>query len=1032
MRNRCPWVLPFRTSRRSPDEEHGQILVLFALALVVVLGVAALVVDLGLLRSDRVRLQNALDAGALAGVQSMPAGASTISTVAATAIKYAQDNFPGLAAPAPTYRCLIGVDAAGLPRLSDMPSACNVSLAANSSQWRCTATACWAPCNPATTATDICNTIQLTASTTRNYGFGNAIGVSSGSTGATTAVACNGLCGASPTVPLDLVIIADRTISMGTTFKDGADIASLRAGARAVLDAYNPTVQRVAFGTVGPSSIYLPSAADASNSPAPACLGAPQVSTMAMEFGASTGVAHGTADSATNISHATPARLGTPVTNSASSGSSLTLAPSSAMLGTSNLLVATVSVTGVSTISTSQTGWTKVTNTSTSGSNNYITTSTFYRAAPSSSTTYTFTWTSGSSNRAAAIMTAYSGVDLTGIESSASAASTSSNSTTVAPGPITTANDDELVIGSYGIAYGSTSSGTNVFNSPSGLTEFSEKYVQNSGGPSVMLADTVLASHGTLATSRTGADLSSRSASGRWAATLLAFKPLPTVSATITIATPTTSGSGQEVYLATIAWASTSGSVTASTGWVAIKTTNAGTSSFPISVSTFYHVVGSEPATYSFTRPSTVNSIGTIVEYDGVDTRSAGANVLDPATASFKTASNTTSIAGSAIVTTVDDTQVIEVFANNAAAGSSSSGFTVPSSPSGIAEAADVSFNGTTAGPTVAVDDFQLASHGTASTPSVTGKSGYMVSQTFGLRAFPVDVYSIDTTSADALASWIPLGFSGLDTDSPALTTAGARGHAEAYSSNGSYVPGSYLAQGIACFDANTTAHSTGTNLATPLDMAVKYLQTYGRSGARKGIILETDGTPMACPSTPGSAICAKFTSAAAQTSADAAKAAGITLFTIGYGSADATLLGNMASTKAGSSTCAAAENLDGDTFFCAPTAADLENVFGAAAAALASGPHLVQIYPQPIVSSITPTTGSKAGGTTITVTGTGFTDAYQVTVGGTGTTFTIASDTSMTVRIPAAAATGAVDVLVTSPGGTSKSVAGDRFTYGP
>jgi large repetitive protein len=83
-----------------------------------------------------------------------------------------------------------------------------------------------------------------------------------------------------------------------------------------------------------------------------------------------------------------------------------------------------------------------------------------------------------------------------------------------------------------------------------------------------------------------------------------------------------------------------------------------------------------------------------------------------------------------------------------------------------------------------------------------------------------------------------------------------------------------------------------------------------------------------------------------------------------------------------------------------------------------------------PVVTSITPTSGSVAGGTTVTITGTGFTSASTVRFGTTaGTSMTFVSDTQITIRSPARAA-GLVDIRVTTVGGTSAIVAADQFTY--
>jgi hypothetical protein len=83
-----------------------------------------------------------------------------------------------------------------------------------------------------------------------------------------------------------------------------------------------------------------------------------------------------------------------------------------------------------------------------------------------------------------------------------------------------------------------------------------------------------------------------------------------------------------------------------------------------------------------------------------------------------------------------------------------------------------------------------------------------------------------------------------------------------------------------------------------------------------------------------------------------------------------------------------------------------------------------------PTVTSISPTVGPIAGGTSVTITGTNFTGATAVKFGATnGTGVTVNSATSITVTSPAASA-GTVDVTVTTPSGTSATTAADQFTY--
>ncbi|HEV3263899.1 MAG TPA: IPT/TIG domain-containing protein [Acidimicrobiales bacterium] len=86
-----------------------------------------------------------------------------------------------------------------------------------------------------------------------------------------------------------------------------------------------------------------------------------------------------------------------------------------------------------------------------------------------------------------------------------------------------------------------------------------------------------------------------------------------------------------------------------------------------------------------------------------------------------------------------------------------------------------------------------------------------------------------------------------------------------------------------------------------------------------------------------------------------------------------------------------------------------------------------------PTVTAISPTAGPVAGGTAITITGTGFIGATAADIGGSNactSAFTVVSATSITCDTPAGSA-GTVDVTVTTPQGTSAAnPPGDQFTY--
>jgi len=85
-----------------------------------------------------------------------------------------------------------------------------------------------------------------------------------------------------------------------------------------------------------------------------------------------------------------------------------------------------------------------------------------------------------------------------------------------------------------------------------------------------------------------------------------------------------------------------------------------------------------------------------------------------------------------------------------------------------------------------------------------------------------------------------------------------------------------------------------------------------------------------------------------------------------------------------------------------------------------------------PTVTGVSPTAGPTAGGTTVTITGTGFAAANPtgaVKFGAANATYTINSNTQITATSPANAA-GTYDITVTTPGGTSATSASDQYTY--
>ncbi len=85
-------------------------------------------------------------------------------------------------------------------------------------------------------------------------------------------------------------------------------------------------------------------------------------------------------------------------------------------------------------------------------------------------------------------------------------------------------------------------------------------------------------------------------------------------------------------------------------------------------------------------------------------------------------------------------------------------------------------------------------------------------------------------------------------------------------------------------------------------------------------------------------------------------------------------------------------------------------------------------VVPAPLVASISPSTGSTAGGTQVTLTGTALTGATGVTFQGmAATNVTVVSPTSITCTVPAGSA-GTASVIVTTLGGSN--AANTLYTY--
>ena len=108
-----------------------------------------------------------------------------------------------------------------------------------------------------------------------------------------------------------------------------------------------------------------------------------------------------------------------------------------------------------------------------------------------------------------------------------------------------------------------------------------------------------------------------------------------------------------------------------------------------------------------------------------------------------------------------------------------------------------------------------------------------------------------------------------------------------------------------------------------------------------------------------------------------------------------------------------------------------VSNLTGSSATSLASK----YSYGAPAITGLSPSGGPLAGGTTVVITGTGFTGltgAVAVKFGGvSATNYTVVSPTQITATAPAHGTSEVVQVSVTNPAGTSLNTAADDYAYG-
>ena len=253
-------------ARDRANGERGQALILMMLAMTIILVIGVIAVDFGLWFSGRASVLNATDQATMAGSLALPTDGAAAE---ATARQYVQENDSEIADGdvVVSFRCIVGDrNHDGVPDSSDIPAVCpQVSAAA----FTCINGLCYANCTFSSPSAK-CNTIVTQASKDVPFGFGPIFGVDEGEATGYISAACRGACGGVTSEELDLVMIIDRTSSMCPEEDDDdddcPDLDNAKAAALSVLEVFDPTLQHVALGVLGPSR--TDSTCSGANSPA--------------------------------------------------------------------------------------------------------------------------------------------------------------------------------------------------------------------------------------------------------------------------------------------------------------------------------------------------------------------------------------------------------------------------------------------------------------------------------------------------------------------------------------------------------------------------------------------------------------------------------------------------------------------------------------------------------------------------------------------------------------------------------------------
>ena len=221
--------------------ESGQAIVFIVIVLYLIFIGAVGAIDYGTYIRARQRLEVTVDAAVLAGGLELPRSGTNATS---KALEYININDPDVdfADVTTTFRCLVGDrDHNGSPDPEDIPAVCNPGTGASFS---CSDGLCISNC--AFTGSNTCNVMAVTANKDVPLIFTRTLGLPPVNITASRTGSCKGLCGEPPRMPLDVIIVLDRTGSMSSS-----ELTAAKNGAKTVLQIFDPEEQHIGLAVLG-------------------------------------------------------------------------------------------------------------------------------------------------------------------------------------------------------------------------------------------------------------------------------------------------------------------------------------------------------------------------------------------------------------------------------------------------------------------------------------------------------------------------------------------------------------------------------------------------------------------------------------------------------------------------------------------------------------------------------------------------------------------------------------------------------------